>query len=80
VCAFSLPFLLGTYDRLLFFLVAVPALFQSEYHIAGTLEEASIPFPAYAAFTMLQADKLLFHFSAAVGAYFIVFSHSVFSR
>ena len=50
--------------------------FQYKDHIRGAFKKSLVFFPAYAAFAMLQTDKLLFHFSAAVGADFIVLSHA----
>jgi len=44
-----------------------PAL-QSENHVWCPLKKSHVFFPAYAAFTMLQADKLLLHLLAAVWA------------
>ena len=43
----------------------LPAL-QSKYHIRGAFKKALSLFPAHAAPAMLQADKLLLHFPAAV--------------
>ena len=43
--------------------------FQSENHIPGTLKIPYVLLPAHAAFTMLQTNKLLFHFPSAVRAY-----------
>ena len=39
--------------------------FQSKHHVAGALKKSDVLFPAYAAFTVLQADELLLHFPAA---------------
>jgi len=48
---------------------------QGKDHIICSLKVAYILFPAHAAFTMLQSDKLLLHFVAAIRAYLIVFAH-----
>ncbi len=61
-------------DLLDFFPVRAPL--QSENHIGGTLKETDILFPTHAALTVLQADKLLLHFSAAVWAYLVAGTHT----
>ena len=57
------------------FLFAFCIFLQCKDHAGIPLKKAGTFLPAYPAFTMLQADKLLFHFSATVWAYFIIFSH-----
>ena len=42
---------------------------QSEYHIGCAFKKTNIFFPAHAALAVLQTDKLLLHFSAAVWTY-----------
>ena len=60
--------------RTLFRLFPYFPAFQSKDHIPGTLKISYILLPAHAAFTVLQADKLLFHLPAAVRAY--LFAHA----
>ena len=43
--------------------------------LPGPLKKAGTFLPAYPAFTMLQADKLLFHLSSAFWTHLIIFSH-----
>ena len=62
-------------NRKLFdFASGFPAL-QAENHIAGAFKKSGVLFPAHAAFAVLQADKLLFHFPATAGAGFVAGSH-----
>ena len=58
-----------------FFLLANGAPLQGENHIRRSFKKANVFFPAHAAFAMLQADKLLLHFPAAVRADLIALSH-----
>ena len=52
---------------------------KAEYHIRGALKKSPVFFSAHTASAVLQADKLLFHFSAASGADFIASSHGAIS-
>ena len=57
------------------YLLANDNSFQSEHHIRCPFKETAISLPAYTAFAVLQARKLLFHFSAAVGTGLIADAH-----
>ena len=59
----------------LFYLFAHRPPFQSKHHVAGALKKSDVLFPAHAAFTVLQADELLFHFPAADRADFVAGSN-----
>jgi hypothetical protein len=48
---------------------------QSKHHVRGALKKSDVLFPAHPAFAMLQNNKLLLHFSAAVDANTITVSH-----
>ena len=50
---------------------------QCENHIGRPFKIADVLLPAHPAPAMLQARKLLFHFSTAIWAEFITFSHAV---
>lgn len=63
----------------LFYLLAIMYTFQSKDHISCSLEVSDIPHPAYAAITMLQAYKLLFHFTTTAWTDFIANTHTRFS-
>ena len=63
-------------DRHLFDLFANCDSFQGENHIRCSLKETNITLPTHAAFTMLQAGKLLFHLSAAVRTVLVTGSHA----
>ena len=43
--------------------------------IENMIKKANVLFPAHSTFAMLQPDKLLLHFPAAAGAYFVAGSH-----
>ena len=60
----------------LFYLFPHSPPFQSKYHVAGALKKSDVLFPAYAAFTVLQADELLLHFPAADRADLVAGSHA----
>ncbi len=60
---FTLP--VADHRALFDFLPNLPPL-QSKHHIRGAFKKALAFFPAHAAPAMLQADKLLLHFPAAV--------------
>jgi hypothetical protein len=49
-------------------------MLQSENHIRCPFKKAHAFFPAHAAFTMLQANKLLLHLFAAVGTLLVTFT------
>lgn len=59
------------------FLFSLCIFLQCKNHFRIPFKKAGILFPAYPTFTMLQTDKLLFHFSSAVRTYFIAFSHKL---
>ncbi len=61
--SWSVP--VADHRTLLDFLSDLPP-FQGKYHVTGPLKKALALFPAHAAFAMLQANKLLLHFLAAV--------------
>lgn len=56
-------------------LSAICIFLQCKDHIGIPLKKARTFLPAYPTFTVLQTDKLLFHFSSAVWAHLITFSH-----
>ena len=56
-------------------LSAICIFLQCKDHIGIPLKKAETFLPAYPTFAVLQTDKLLFHFSSAVWAYLITFSH-----
>ena len=56
-------------------LSAICIFLQCKDHIRIPLKKAGTFLPAYPTFAVLQTDKLLFHFSSAVWAYLITFSH-----
>lgn len=60
----------------LFYLFPHSPPFQSKHHVAGALKKSDVLFPAYAAFTVLQADELLLHFPAADRADLVAGSHA----
>lgn len=60
----------------LFYLFPHSPPFQSKHHVAGALKKSDVLFPAHAAFTVLQADELLFHFPAADRADLVAGSHA----
>ena len=62
-------------NRKLFDFVSDFLALQAENHIAGAFKKSGVLFPAHAAFAVLQADKLLFHFPATAGAGFVAGSH-----
>ena len=70
---------LKAYYRALFDLPFDYFPLKVEYHIRGALKKSPVFFPAHAAPAMLQADKQLFHFSAASRTDFIVFPHGAIS-
>ena len=57
------------------FLFAFCIFLQCKDHAGIPLKKAGTFLPAYPAFTMLQADKLLFHLSSAFWTHLIIFSH-----
>ena len=59
------------------FLFSLCIFLQCKDHTGVPLKKTGTFFPAYTAFTMLQADELLPHFSSAVWTYFIAFSHKL---
>lgn len=64
---------------MLFWLVAITVRLplQRKDRVWISFKIPHILFPAYAAFAMLQADKLLFHFSATAWAEFVASSHVI---
>ena len=56
-----------------FYLFALRPPFQSKHHV---VKKSDVLFPAHAAFTVLQADELLFHFPAADRADLVAGSHA----
>lgn len=58
-------------NRDLLSLIPHPAPFQGEHHIRGADEVTLMFFPTDAAFTVMQADKLLLHVPAAVWTPFL---------
>ena len=68
-----------TYHRALFDFSFAYFPLKAEYHIRGTLKKSPVFFPTHTTSAVLQADKLLFHFSAASGADFIASPHGAIS-
>ena len=64
-------------DRKLFYPFSDFSVFQRKNHIRCSFKESDVTFPAYAALAILQADKLLLHFSPAGRAGFIALSHII---
>lgn len=64
---------------MLFWLVAITVRLplQRKDRVWISFKIPHILFPAYAAFAMLQANKLLFHFSATAWADFVVSPHVI---
>ena len=48
---------------------------ETKHHIRCPFKIADISFPAHSTFTMLKSDKLLLHFTSAVGADLVVLTH-----
>jgi hypothetical protein len=65
----------GANDGNLLDFFADGSAFQRENHIRRPFKIAAVPFPAHPAPAMLQARKLLFHFSATIRAGFIAGPH-----
>lgn len=57
------------------FLFTLYIFLQCKDHAGIPLKKAGTFLPAYPTFTVLQADKLLFHSSSTVRTYFITSSH-----
>ena len=76
LCKCKLYFIYSGYRNLLDFLTCVFPL-QGKNHVIGTGKKTYILFPAHTTFAVLYPYKLLFHFSTAIWADFITFSHAV---
>lgn len=57
------------------FLFSLCIFLQCKNHFRIPFKKARLLLPACPTFTVLQANKLLFHFSSTVRTYFIAFSH-----
>ena len=75
----ALAVFLKTYHRVLSDFPFYYFTLETEYHIRGALKKSQVFFPAHTASAVLQADKLLSHFSAASGADFIASPHGAIS-
>ena len=53
---------------------------KPKYHIGCPFKESNVPFPAHPASAVLQANKLLLHFSPTARTDFVVFPHGYKSR
>ena len=66
-----------SYDRNLFYFFADRLPFQGKDHVWCSFKKAFILFPTHTAFTMLQTNKLLFHFPTTIRTDFVVSTHII---